>query len=112
MSELLICSPSSRTWRTTPERPAHSYTVDLQLLRYTFASVSKVSWLVMSKTSIDVRLTDQRKCHLPNFATVTDYDALDITRGRFIGGLSVSRSLRPQGGGRLQTPEPIPRSAR
>ena len=36
MSELLICSPSSRTWRTTPERPAHSYTVDLQLLRYTF----------------------------------------------------------------------------
>ena len=27
-------------------------------------------------------------------ATVTDYDALDITRGRFIGGLSVLRYFR------------------
>ena len=49
---------------------------------------------MLSKTSINVRLTDQGKCHLSNFATVTDYDTLDITRGRFIGGLSVLRYFR------------------
>ncbi len=49
---------------------------------------------ILSKTSINVRVRDQHKCHLSNFATVTDYDALDITRGRFIGGLSVLRYFR------------------
>ena len=37
---------------------------------------------------------DQHKCHLSNFATVTDYDAFNLTRGRFIGGLSVLRYFR------------------
>ena len=39
-------------------------------------------------------VADQHKCHLSNFATVTDYDAFNITRGRFIGGLSVLRYFR------------------
>ena len=52
------------------------------------------STLCVSKTSINVRLTDQHKCHQSNFATVTDYDAFNMTRGRFIGGLSVLRYFR------------------
>ena len=48
----------------------------------------------VSKTSINVRVRVQHKCHLSNFATVTDYVALDITRGRFIGGLLVLRYFR------------------
>ena len=48
----------------------------------------------LSKTSINVRVRVQHKCHLANFATVTDYNAFNITRGRFIGGLSVLRYFR------------------
>ena len=59
------------------------------------AMLTVIMATVIYDSSVTVKgVEDQHKCHLTNFATVTDYDALDITRGRFIGGLSVLRYFR------------------